>query len=117
MVILIQCNDSFLGGADFAPPIFQRCTPDKQTIGCKKPQGFLGSAAVRRSNLRSVFEGHDNLLFAVNRHILDRVTPQSLIELGDECVQFPHPTDEVLDLKMPTPLYLPLLFFRRIISA
>ena len=27
--ILIQCNDSFLGGADFAPPIFQRCIPDK----------------------------------------------------------------------------------------
>lgn len=51
-------------------------------------------------NFCSVFEGHDNLLLAVNRHILDRVTPQSLIELGDECVQFPHPADEVLNLNL-----------------
>ena len=44
------------------------------TTETKKPPSFLGSAAVRRSNLRTIFESHDN----------NMKTPEELNALKEE---------------------------------
>ena len=94
----LHCIFTFLVRLQWVLTISQYSIPhncEHSITKTEKPQGILRSAATqfRSLNLSSVLECYPDGLILVHRHILDRVAPQSLIELGDECVQFPYPAD------------------------